>query len=105
MAALVQDLDVIVLLVVPEKMYSLVIEQDAMESLGQLGKEIIKFINLETSIFEIGLSFQKIIFLRLNISCTTCQLQWILCLGYLLYYLGMFKTTKMRNDEMVLQLA
>lgn len=32
--ALVQDLDVIVLLVVPEKMYSLAIEQDAMESLG-----------------------------------------------------------------------
>lgn len=66
MAALVQDLDVIVLLVVPEKMYSLVIEQDAMESLGQLGKEIIKFINLETSIFEIGLSFQKINFFEIE---------------------------------------
>lgn len=66
MAAIVQDLDVIVLLVVPEKMYSLVIEQDAMESLGQLGKEIIKFINLETSIFEIGLSFQKINFFEIE---------------------------------------
>ena len=33
MAALVQDLDVIVLLVVPGKMYSPVIKQDAMESL------------------------------------------------------------------------
>ena len=33
-AALVQDLDVIVLLVVPGKMFSLVIGRDAMESLG-----------------------------------------------------------------------
>ena len=33
MAALVQDLDVTVLLVVPGKMYSPVIKQDAMESL------------------------------------------------------------------------
>lgn len=66
MAAIVQDLDVIVLLVVPEKMYSLVIEQDAMESLSQLGKEIITFINLETSIFEIGLSFQKINFFEIE---------------------------------------
>ena len=34
MAALVQDLDVIGLPVVPGKMYSLVINWDAMESLG-----------------------------------------------------------------------
>lgn len=37
-----------------------------MESLGQLGKEIIKFINLEILIFEIGLLFRKINFFEIE---------------------------------------